>query len=207
MLTIGCLGAVWSNTLQAVEAPKPYGPLPTRQQVDWLRMEWYAFVHFGLNTYTDREWGYGDESPKLFNPSNFDAEAIVKTFKDAGMRGMIYTAKHHDGFCTWPTKSTKHNIKLAPWKKSKGDVVKEFAKACQKHDFAFGTYLSPWDRNCAEYGRKGYLKVYYKQIEELLTNYGPVFEIWFDFFHGASLMLCLVDLVGQVQKPSWCLAV
>ena len=186
MLTIGCLGAVWSNTLQAVEAPKPYGPLPTRQQVDWLRMEWYAFVHFGLNTYTNREWGYGDESPTLFNPSSFDAEAIVKTFKDAGMSGMIYTAKHHDGFCTWPTKSTKHNITLAPWKTGKGDVVKEFALACKKHDFAFGTYLSPWDRNCAEYGRKGYLNVYYKQIKELLTKYGPIFEIWFDGAMGGD---------------------
>lgn len=186
MLTMGCLGAVWSTPLQAVEAPEPYGPLPTRQQVDWLRMEWYAFVHLGLSTYTNREWGYGDESPTLFNPSDFDAEEIVKTFKSAGMSGMIYTAKHHDGFCTWPTKSTKHNIRLSPWKKGKGDVVKEFALACKKHDFAFGTYLSPWDRNCAEYGRKGYLDVYYRQINELLTKYGPIFEIWFDGAMGGD---------------------
>ncbi len=172
--------------LSAAPAPKPFGPLPTEQQVNWLRMEWYAFVHFGLNTYTDREWGYGDESPTLFNPSDFSADAIVRTFKEAGMSGMIYTAKHHDGFCTWPTKSTKHNIKLSPWKKGKGDVVKSFAKACKKHNFAFGTYLSPWDRNCAEYGRPGYLKVYYKQIEELLTKYGPIFEIWFDGAMGGD---------------------
>ena len=119
LLLLGCL----AGTLSAATEPAPYGPLPTKQQVDWLRMEWYAFVHFGLNTYTDREWGYGDESPKLFNPSSFNAEAIVKTFKGAGMSGMIYTAKHHDGFCTWPTKSTKHNITLSPWKKGKGDVV------------------------------------------------------------------------------------
>ena len=182
LLMLSCLG----STLTAATAPAPYGPLPTDQQVNWLRMEWYAFVHFGLNTYTDREWGYGDESPKLFNPSSFNAEAIVKTFKGAGMSGMIYTAKHHDGFCTWPTKSTKHNITLSPWKKGKGDVVKEFAKACQKHNFAFGTYLSPWDRNCAEYGREGYLKVYYRQIKELLTKYGPVFEIWFDGAMGGD---------------------
>lgn len=186
---IACMGiglAGLSSMSMGTQAPEPYGPVPTEQQVKWLRMEWYAFVHFGLNTYTDREWGYGDENPSLFNPGDFDADAIVKTFKDAGMTGMIYTAKHHDGFCTWPTESTEHNITKSPWKKGKGDVVKEFANACAKHDFAFGTYLSPWDRNCAEYGRPGYLDVYYKQIEELLTNYGPIFEIWFDGAMGGD---------------------
>ena len=182
LLLLGCL----AGTLSAATEPAPYGPLPTKQQVDWLRMEWYAFVHFGLNTYTNREWGYGDESPRLFNPGDFDAEAIVRTFKGAGMNGMIYTAKHHDGFCTWPTLSTGHNITESPWKGGKGDVVREFADACRKHDFPFGTYLSPWDRNCAEYGRKGYIDVYYKQIEELLTQYGPIFEIWFDGAMGGD---------------------
>lgn len=182
LLTLIC----GSSMACAAKAPRPYGPVPTEQQVKWLRMEWYAFVHLGLNTYTNREWGYGDESPALFNPSDFDAEAIVRTFKEAGMNGMIYTAKHHDGFCTWPTKSTTHNITQSPWKDGKGDVVREFANACKKHDFAFGTYLSPWDRNCAEYGREGYLKVYYKQIEELLSNYGPIFEIWFDGAMGGD---------------------
>lgn len=182
-----CAGLLCTGSaLSAAQAPEPYGPVPTEQQVKWLRMEWYAFVHFGLNTYTNKEWGYGDESPKMFNPSHFNAEDIVKTFKKAGMNGMIYTAKHHDGFCTWPTKSTDHNIRKSPWKKGKGDVVKEFAKACKKHKFPFGTYLSPWDRNCAEYGKPGYLDVYYKQIEELLTNYGPIFEIWFDGAMGGD---------------------
>ena len=175
-----------SAVLSSAAAPKPYGPVPTDRQVKWLRMEWYAFVHFGLNTYTNREWGYGDESPQLFNPSDFDADAIVRTFKEAGMNGMIYTAKHHDGFCTWPTRSTSHNITQSPWKNGKGDVVKEFAEACKQYDLPFGTYLSPWDRNCAEYGRAGYLKVYYKQIEELLTKYGPIFEIWFDGAMGGD---------------------
>ena len=111
LLTTLCLGlGIAGTAMQACAAPAPYGPVPTDQQVEWLRKEWYAFVHFGLNTYTDREWGYGDESPELFNPGNFDAEKIVRTFKKAGMNGMIYTAKHHDGFCTWPTKSTGHNI-------------------------------------------------------------------------------------------------
>lgn len=187
LLTTLCLSLGFAGAaVQGAGEPAPYGPLPTDQQVEWLRKEWYAFVHFGLNTYTDREWGYGDESPELFNPGNFDAEKIVRTFKKAGMNGMIYTAKHHDGFCTWPTKSTRHNITRSPWKGGKGDVVKEFADACEKHEFSFGTYLSPWDRNCAEYGRKGYLKVYYKQIEELLTKYGPIFEIWFDGAMGGD---------------------
>ena len=171
---------------QKVAPPEPFGATPTTQQVNWLRMEWYAFVHFGINTYTNKEWGYGDESPKLFNPSNFDADAIAATFKQAGMRGMIYTAKHHDGFCLWPTKSTTHNITQAPWKHGKGDVARAFADACAKYGLKFGTYLSPWDRNAAEYGRPGYLDVYYTQIKELLTQYGPIFEIWFDGANGGD---------------------
>ncbi len=170
----------------AAEQPAPYGPLPTSQQVEWLRMEWYAFVHFGLNTYTNKEWGYGNESPELFRPQQFDAQSIADTFRDAGMTGMIYTAKHHDGWCSWPTSSTTHSIRKSPWKKGKGDVVKEFATACKKAGIKFGTYLSPWDRNCAEYGRPGYRRVYYKQIEELLKNYGDIFEIWFDGANGGD---------------------
>lgn len=171
---------------QPAGAPKPYGATPTEPQVQWQRMEFYAFIHFGLNTYTNREWGYGDENPKLFNPKNFNAQKIVKTFKEGGMKGMIYTAKHHDGFCAWQTKSTEHSIKQSPWKNGRGDIVKEFAEACEKEEIKFGTYLSPWDRNCKDYGNAGYLKVYYKQIEELLTNYGPVFEMWFDGANGGD---------------------
>ncbi len=181
-----CGIALLNGTAYSVSPPKPCGAVPTDQQVKWLRMEWYAFVHFGINTYTGREWGYGDETPKQFNPSDFDAEIAVKAFKQAGMTGMIYTAKHHDGFCLWSTKSTKHNITRAPWRDGKGDVVAEFSKACKKYGIKFGTYLSPWDRNCAEYGRPGYLKVYEKQIRELLTNYGPIFEIWFDGAQGGD---------------------
>ena len=156
MTLAACAAVLPLQPLHAAEPPKPCGAVPTKQLVDWPRMEWYAFVHFGLNTYTNREWGYGDESPKLFNPGNFDAGKIVATFKKAGMTGMIYTAKHHDGWCAWPTRSTEHNITKSPWKNGKGDVVREFAKACKKHGIKFGTYLSPWDRNCAEYGRPGY---------------------------------------------------
>ncbi len=167
-------------------APKPFGATPTTQQVAWQRLEYYGFIHFGLNTFTGREWGYGDEKPGIFNPTEFDAHKALSTMKAGGMKGMIYTAKHHDGWCAWPTKSTKHNISASPYKNGKGDIVKEFSKAAADTGILFGTYLSPWDRNHAEYGREGYLKAYYQQITELLTNYGPVFEIWFDGANGGD---------------------
>ncbi len=186
LLLTGAMLAAGALPGQAAEPPKPFGAVPTPQQVNWQRMEFYAFIHFGLNTFTGREWGYGDENPGIFNPSRFNADEIVATFKKGGMKGMIYTAKHHDGFCAWPTKTTQHNITKTPWKNGKGDVVKEFADACKKHGIKFGTYLSPWDRNHAEYGRPGYLEAYYGQITELLSNYGPVFEIWFDGANGGD---------------------
>lgn len=182
----GVLALLSFAPLFAANPPAPYGPVPSDQQVNWLRMEWYGFVHFGLNTYTGKEWGYGDEPASLFNPSHFNAQAIAKTFRKAGMTGLIYTAKHHDGWCSWPTKSTKHNITASPWKGGKGDVVKEFSKACRREGIRFGVYISPWDRNCAEYGRPGYLPVYRKQIQELLSHYGPIFEIWFDGANGGD---------------------
>ncbi len=181
LLTCGmCCG------LHAAEPPAPCGPVPTDDQVKWLRMEWYAFVHFGLNTYTNREWGYGNESPALFNPARFHAGNIVQTFREAGMNGMIYTAKHHDGWCAWPTETTPHNISASPWRDGKGDVVGEFAAACKQQGMPFGVYISPWDRNCADYGRSEYLTTYYTQVEELLTRYGSVFEIWFDGANGGD---------------------
>ena len=176
-----------ASTVGAANPPAPYGAVPTEQQIQWQRMEWYAFVHFGITTYLDyKQWGYGDEDPNLFNPTDFDADKIVKLFKDAGMTGMIYTVKHHDGFCLWQTKSTKFNVSLSPWKDGKGDVARDFAEACKRHGLKFGVYVSPWDRNCAEYGHPGYLPVFYKQIEEMLTEYGDIFEIWFDGCMGGD---------------------
>ena len=186
VLVLCFAGLVPCPSLAAVKPPAPCGAVPTERQVNWLRMEWYAFVHFGVNTFTGKEWGYGDEKPELFNPSGFDPESAAKVFKKAGMAGMIYTAKHHDGFCLWPTGSTTHNITRSPWKKGKGDVVKGFANACKKEGIKFGIYLSPWDRNNAEYGRPGYLRVYERQIREILTSYGPIFEMWFDGANGGD---------------------
>lgn len=167
-------------------SPKPYGAIPSSRQLLWQRMEFYAFIHFGLNTFTGREWGYGDEDPSIFNPKSFDADAIVKTLKAGGMTGMIYTAKHHDGWCAWPTKTTPHNITKSAWKGGKGDVVREFSDACAKNGMKFGIYVSPWDRNHAEYGKDGYVKDYHKQITELLSNYGPIFELWLDGANGGD---------------------
>ncbi len=166
--------------------PAAFGAVPHERQVAWQRMEYYGFVHLGLNTWTDREWGYGDEDARLFNPTKFDARLIVRHFKDAGMTGMILTAKHHDGFCLWPTRTTAHNISKSPWKNGKGDLLRDFADACRAENFKLGIYVSPWDRNHAEYGRDAYVKTFHEQIREVLTDYGPVFEIWFDGANGGD---------------------
>jgi len=169
-----------------VKTPAACGPTPSDNQMRVQEMESYAFVHFSLNTYTDQSWGFGNEDVKLFNPEKSDCRQWARVCKESGMKGIIITAKHHCGFCLWPSKYTEYSVKNAPWKNGKGDMVREMADACKEYGLKLGIYLSPWDRNSPDYGKPEYITYFRNQLTELLTNYGEIFEVWFDGANGGN---------------------
>lgn len=178
--------AVIGFTTAAVEPPTPFGPVPSARQLQWEDLEFCGFVHFTVNTFTGKEWGYGDESEDVFNPSDFDADQIARVAAEGGMKELILTCKHHDGFCLWPSAFTTHSVKNSKWRDGKGDVVRELSEACHRHGLKFGVYLSPWDRNQKTYGKPEYITYYRNQLRELLTQYGPISELWFDGANGGD---------------------
>lgn len=183
---IVCSMFLFQLEAQTVKDPAPVYPVPSEAQLQWHEMEMNAFIHFTINTFTDKEWGYGDEDPSLFNPARVDAHQWVAELKGAGFKGLILTSKHHDGFTLWPTSYTSHSVKNSLYKNGKGDIVKEVSNAVKKGGLKFGIYLSPWDRNHAGYGTPSYITYYRRQLKELVNNYGPLFEIWLDGANGGD---------------------
>ncbi|MBS1749899.1 MAG: alpha-L-fucosidase [Bacteroidetes bacterium] len=167
-------------------APAPYGALPSEAQLNWHEMEMYCLIHFTPTTFENKEWGYGDASPSIFNPAHFDANQIAAAAKSAGFNGLVSVAKHHDGFCLYPTKATNYNISKSPWRNGKGDMVKEFMEAAHKQGMQFGVYCSAWDRNDASYGTPLYVQHYREELTELYSNYGPLFISWHDGANGGD---------------------
>ena len=166
--------------------PEPILPIPSERQIAWQELQYYGFVHFNMNTFSDREWGFGDEKPEQFNPTALDARQWARIAKEAGMKGLIITAKHHDGFVLWPSKYTEHSVKNSPWRDGKGDLIQEFVDACREYGLKVGIYYSPWDRNHPDYGKPEYITYMRNQLTELLTNYGEIYEVWFDGANGGT---------------------
>lgn len=187
MLALGCalicLAAAGDEGMQ--EPPKPFGAIPTLRQLAWQETEFYGLIHFGPNTFTGNEWGHGDERPDIFNPTKLDCRQWARAAKAAGMKGLILVAKHHDGFCLWPSQYSTHTVREAAWRGGQGDVVRECAEACREYGLKFGVYLSPWDRNHPDYGTgEAYNEIYRKTAQELMTQYGDLFMFWMDGANG-----------------------
>lgn len=176
-----CLLLVLNAGAQAI---KPFGPVPTQRQLQWQNLDFYLFTHFGPNTFTDLEWGKGTEHEEVFNPTQLDCRQWARIAKAAGAKGIIITAKHHDGFCLWPTKYSTHTVAQSKWRDGKGDVVKELADACKEYGLKLGIYLSPWDRNHPKYGTDEYNTVFINMMKEVVARYGPLFEFWWDGANG-----------------------
>ncbi|MBB4080988.1 alpha-L-fucosidase [Lewinella aquimaris] len=168
------------------EPPAAFGAVPSQAQLDWHEMETNAFIHFTTNTFTNLEWGYGDESPAIFNPTDLDVDQWMETLQETGFKGVILTSKHHDGFTLWPSEYTDHSVKQSPWEDGQGDIVKLVEESARSHGMKFGAYLSPWDRNRADYGDSTYVTYYRHQLREIFENYGPIFEMWLDGANGGD---------------------
>ena len=194
---------IFSFCQEKAAAPTPVSPVPDARQIAWQELEFYGFVHFNMNTFSDREWGFGDEKPEQFNPSELDARQWARVASKAGMKGLIITAKHHDGFVLWPSAYTEHSVKNSPWRDGKGDLIQEFVDACREYGLKVGIYYSPWDRNHPDYGKPEYVTYMRNQLTELMTNYGDLFEIWFDGANGGDGWYGGANEIRKVDKTSY----
>ncbi|MFB2121585.1 alpha-L-fucosidase [Parapedobacter sp. 2B3] len=186
LLALLAMAACGTPNGQLQNEPEPYGPVPTAAQLNWHEMELYCLIHFTPTTFQNKEWGFGDAPANSFNPLHFDPDQIAKAAKSAGFNGLISVAKHHDGFCLWPTKTTDYNISHSPWRNGRGDMVKEFMEATRKYGMQFGVYVSAWDRHDAEYGNEKYAEAYREQLRELYHGYGDLFTSWHDGANGGD---------------------